>query len=203
MRRDSGASARYTRGVGKDDREKTPPTGTAIPRPRLRSVEVAPGLHQKSFIEPLPMRTAEPGEGMLPPLPESAYAAGAMPLPVVDFSRLPSSPPAPPQSSPLNPTLKELYDLIDQRISPQIVERISSTPPAAKADAPRPSLPVRVAKGTGRWTKWAMAALGVLTLVGEIWADVEKYRGPISQLLVFAARQMDAHEAPELTPEPE
>jgi hypothetical protein len=40
----------------------------------------------------------------------------------------------------------------------------------------------------------------VLTLIGEIWADVEKYRGPISQLLVFAAKQMDAHEAPELAP---
>jgi hypothetical protein len=29
-------------------------------------------------------------------------------------------------------------------------------------------------------------------------------RGPISQLLIFAAKQMDAHEAPELAPpEPE
>lgn len=128
----------------------------------------------------------------------------AIPRPrVVDFKALQSEPaPAPaaaqtPVPTPVPTTIQELYSLIEQRLpTPEIIERFSSTPPPA----PRASLPVRMAKGTGRWTKWAMAALGLLTLIGEIWADVEKYRGPISQLLVFAAKQMDAHEAPELEP---
>lgn len=97
-------------------------------------------------------------------------------------------------------SLEDLYRLIDERLSPAIIERISSAPPPAESAKPRQSISVRAAKGAGRWTKWAMAVLGVLTIVGEIWADVEKYRGPISQLLIIAAKQLDAHEAPELAP---
>lgn len=178
MRRDTRASARYNRAVGKDDeREGTPPTGTAVPRPRrLHSVEVEPGIHVKSLVEDPPAAQAQP---------------------VVDFSRLPSSPPPAPR--PVNPTLDDIYALIDQRLSTKIVERFSSLPPPA----PVVSMPVRAAKATGRWTRLAMSILGVLVVVAEFWADAEKYRGPLTQLFVFAAKKLDAHEAPELPPAPE
>lgn len=157
--------------MGDDKRDRdTPVTGTAIPRPRLKRVEAGTDLFS---------------------LPR-AVEAQPTPEPV------PAEPPPP-----SNPTIEDVYRLIDRRLSPLIVQRISSAPPSATVELmsePRPSMPVRAAKATGRWTKWAMAVLGVLTLVGEIWADVEKYRGPISQLLVFAAKQLDAHEAPELAP---
>jgi hypothetical protein len=161
--------------VGKDDREKTPPTGTAIPRPRLKAVEAEPTV------------------------------------PVVDFARLPSSPPPPPSplpSRPANPTLKELYDLIDQRITPQIVERISSTPPAAPTvePAPRPSLPVRVAKGSPKWVAYLISAL---MIAGQAIAAAsqEEYRGPIVQgvkLIAWGVAEFfseDPAAPPETTPE--
>lgn len=102
---------------------------------------------------------------------------------------------------PKNPTLEEIWKLIDARIPPQIAVRLSSIPPPES----KPSMPVRAAKATGRWTKWAMAAIGVLALVGEVFADIEKYRGPISQAVVILARVLDAHEAgaPSVTPSPE
>jgi len=153
--------------VGNND---TPPTGTAIPRPRLKSVDVPP--------------------------------VEAQPVEIVDFSQLPSSPPpppSPPRESPVppsNPTIEDVYRLIDARLSPKIVQRISSYP----APESRPSLPVRAAKATGRWSRLAMAILGVVVVLAEFWADVDKYRGPLTQLFVLAAKKLDANEAPELAP---
>jgi hypothetical protein len=148
--------------VGRDDdREDTPPTGVAVPRPRLKAVDVPRGVTTTA----------------------------------VEDQRAPSSAP-PPASRPINPTLDDIYRLIDARLSPQIVERISSIPP------PKPvaSMPVRALKHGGRWTKWAAAVIGVLAVIGEIWADVEKIRGPLSQLLVIGARYMDASEAEQGAP---
>lgn len=133
----------------------TPPTGTAVPRPK--KVEGVPALVQ--------------------------------PAPTVSGSQDAFRPP---------PTLEDVYKLIEARLTPEIISRISSIPPPES----RPSMPVRAAKATGRWTKWAMVAIGALTLVGELFADVEKYRGPIGQALTIIARVLDAQEAPAIEPVP-
>lgn len=144
--------------MGRDD--KTPPTGTAVPRPR-------------------------PVAAVLP-----------------DVDVIWTAPP-----TPINPTLRDIYALIDGRLPPEIITRISSLPAPATATAtekptPRPSLPVRAVKASGRWTKWAMAAIGVLACVGEVFAGVEKFRGPISQAFVIIARAADSYEAAHDSPPP-
>ena len=101
-------------------------------------------------------------------------------------SPAPSVPPPPD-----NPTLRDIYALIDARISPTIVERLSSIPPPES----RPSRAVQAGKTAGRWTKWAMAAIGLLAVIGESVAEVQRWRGPISQALVVIGKALDSAEA--------
>jgi hypothetical protein len=100
----------------------------------------------------------------------------------------PTEPPA--VKPPKNPSLEEIWRLIDERIPPQIAVRLSSIPPPES----RPSKAVQAAKTTGRWTKWAMAGIGILAVVGQVFAEVEKFRGPIGQALVIIARVLDSQE---------
>jgi hypothetical protein len=100
---------------------------------------------------------------------------------------------------PANPTLAEIYRLIDERIPPEISVRLSTVPPPES----RPSKAAAAAKATGRWTKWAMAAIGLLAVVGQLFAGLDKYRGPISQAVVILARVLDSQEAaPRIEREP-
>jgi len=162
-----------------DDPRDTPPTGIAIPRPRRP----------------------------LPPLPESAYAPAATDLELraepkeSDAVKLPD-----------NPTLRDLYALIDARVPPDIKVRLSSIPPKQegqeRAQESKPSMPVRAAKATGRWSKGVMAIIGgIMTLLqGVAW--YEENRGPIEQAVVIAGKALGLWEAyrlrdePELAPEP-
>lgn len=158
--------------VDEDDRRRsTPPSGTAIPRPRAKpSVpEDASTYVPRDTATYVPADTvdAKLGEVRLPPPPRT-------------------------------PSLEDIYRLIDERLSPEIIERVSSVPPPES----RPSISVRAAKTTGRWTKWAMAAIGVLACVGQLFAEVERYRGPISQAVIILARVLDSEDAP-LEPEAE
>jgi hypothetical protein len=98
-------------------------------------------------------------------------------------------------AAPDNPTLQQIYRLIDERMPPQIAVRISSMPPPAEP-VPRPSLAVRSAKATGRWGKIAVLAIGLLSLAGQFVAEIEKYRGPISQAFVIIAQVLDRQDAP-------
>lgn len=159
--------------VGDDKRDRdTPPTGTAIPRPRVRE------LGKSSLDET-----------------RSVY--------VFDYTKTASSPPqadvdvdAPPPS---NPTIADVYKLIDKRLSPLIVQRISSIP----APPARQSLPVRVAKRSPKWLAYALAGL---TIIGQgiAAASREEYRGPIVQavkLISFGVSEFfsDDPAAPPLT----
>jgi len=116
------------------------------------------------------------------------------PRDVFDASAIKNTPPQPVMPKPpSHRTIAEVYELIDARLAPEIIHRIeSSIPPPALE--PRPSLPVRAAKGAGRWTKWAMAAIGVLSVVGQIFAEFDRYRGPISQAFIVIARVLDSAE---------
>lgn len=168
--------------MGRDDeREQTPPTGTAVPRPRRLQAVDPPGY----TVEPLPLITE--------PQP-------AQPVDVVDFARLPSSPPPP--LRPVNPTLDDIYALIDRRLSPVIMERISSAPPAATVQ-PRPSIPVRAAKATGRYGRGFMTIMGGVLLVLQGVAWVEEYRGPIQQGVAIVGKLIGLWEASRVVNEPE
>lgn len=150
------------------------PTGVAIPRP-LKREPVQPAVQR------------DPDAG-----PDAMHPVAREPAPLdVPISVAPPEPePAP--AVPVNPTLRDLYALIDSRISPQIVQRISSNPPPPES---RPSKGVQALKTSGRWTRAAMALIGLLMVLGEIFASAERWRGPISQALVIIARYMDHEEA--------
>lgn len=124
--------------------------------------------------------------------------------PVVDFTKLPSSPPPPPPAAtrPEKPTLQDIYALIDERLSTKIVERLSSSPPPASV-APRPSMPVRAAKATKRWTKALMTITGgvLMLLQGVAW--VEDHRGPIQQGVAVIGTLLDLWEANRVVDDPE
>lgn len=111
---------------------------------------------------------------------------------------------------PLNPTMADIYALIDARLSPKIIERISSVP----APAPKPvhSIPVRAAKFTGKWYAYLVAG-GISLIQAIAAAALPEYRGPIVQaaklaMLIVAEVFKDDPTAlpspatPELLPEP-
>ena len=131
---------------------------------------------------PRPMRRAEP-----PPPSE----------PPVDVSLPPP---------PMNPTVADIYNLIDSRLSPKIIERISSVPP--KAEAPRrDSMPVRAAKVGSKWTAFVLAGITFLGQGLALWAAPE-YRGPIVQTakliaVVVSKAMADNPDAPPDTDTPE
>ena len=86
-------------------------------------------------------------------------------------------------------TVEDVYRLIDERLPVNIpidvVERLSSEPPPAKAE-PRPSLPVRAVKGGSKWTAFVVAGFTLLGQVLALWAAPE-YRGPIVQTAKLVA----------------
>jgi hypothetical protein len=141
----------------------TPPTGTAIPRPKRFAA------------------VAQPSE---------VPASSGTHVPEDPGFRVPER----------NPTLKEIYALIDQRLTPEIIERISSVPPSQPQ---RPSLAVRAAKSSPRILSYVISAIVVL---GQAIASayLPEYRGPIIQagklILIAVAEAMK--EDPTAPPEP-
>lgn len=148
----------------------------------------------------------EPG-GPPPPRPrpitEATLVVPVEPSPPeAEEERLPA-PPKLPGDPPRNPTLKEIYDLVDKRLAPEIIERISSAPPAA-VEA-RPSKAVQAVQATGRYGKAFMAITGGVMLLLQGFAWYDEYRGPISQGVLIAGKLLDLWEARQLKdvpPEP-
>lgn len=160
--------------MGDDDREGTPPTGTAIPRP----VPVRPERVARAGVTIFGHSGGRGSEGT------GGRGSESTEVPV-DAWR--GHHPAP--SAELGPTLRDIYALIDQRLTPEIIERLSSIPPPES----RPSRAVQAAQKTGTAAKVFTLGLGVLALAGQgiaLWRP--EYTGPIvgALKLVLAGAQM-------------
>ncbi len=139
--------------------------------PRPRAVERIPD-DDATLVVPV---SVAPVETEVPAVPEEEHL-----------------PPPPRVPTEAQRTLDDVFELINQRLNPKIIERLSSSPPEA---APKPSMPVRAAKATGRFTKAAVTITGALMLLLQGVAWYEEYRGPIQQAVLIAGRVADLWEA--------
>ena len=157
----------------------------------LRHVGRRPGS-RVTFGVPLPPRPSPPRPE--PRRLELAEELVGVEAPAAVSDTEPSAAPAPASASapPVNPTLREIYALIDQRLSPAIINRISTIPPAPEHEPtkPGPKSSIRAAaKSTTAATKIGMAVIGAAVVAAEFIADHYPHlEGPLKALFKVGLR---------------
>lgn len=157
----------------------TPPTGTAIPRPRLKPITPGSTVYGLDRDEPPPLIPKD--EAVSPPPPAELDADVRL----------------------------RLADAIARTITAELgTVRISSVPPKPPDTEPPRSSMRAAARGAGKAGKWTVYASGALALLGQVivWTMKPEYAAPLAQAAkliaaaIVAAAGGGAPATPELSP---